>query len=292
MTPAQNGPEWEATRLTRLAANAAALAIVFFLVLFVFSAEIPNVRAHSPWAEDPYDAVVSFAALLVPLVAAVTFVRCQRWRGTQPMPPRAVRYVLRGVAVALAAVAATVAADTAALAARARAETWGPWFGGLVGLLFLTGVLAVLATGLLVHAWRYSTQYLAGGTSPGEDDALDDALALLADVGTVLRGRLPHLGSVLVSGAHRSAQALETSPLNPRRHPWMFCFAVALLSGMVFSSWHSIVEGVPPEPLLALQAWLLYAGILASGVVIGYVSLGRYLGLIRHEQDEAHIPPR
>ena len=60
------GPEWETTRLTRRAANAAALAVVFFLVLFVFSAEIPAVRAHSPWAEDPYDAVVSFAALLVP----------------------------------------------------------------------------------------------------------------------------------------------------------------------------------------------------------------------------------
>jgi hypothetical protein len=31
-----------------------------------------------------------------------------------------------------------------------------------------------------------------------------------------------------------------------------------------------------------LQVWLLYAGILASGVVVGYVLLGGYLGLIPH----------
>ena len=66
MAPLRNNPQWEATRR---AANAAALAVASFLTLFVFSAEIPAVRAHSPWADDPYDAVVSFAALLIPLVS-------------------------------------------------------------------------------------------------------------------------------------------------------------------------------------------------------------------------------
>ena len=88
MTPtnysAGSEEEVAATRLTRWAANAAALAVVAFWALFVFSAELPDVRAHSPWAEDPYDAVVSFAAFLVPLVAVLAFVRCQRGR----MPAR------------------------------------------------------------------------------------------------------------------------------------------------------------------------------------------------------------
>lgn len=291
MPDVRNNLEWEATRLARRAANAAALAVSVFLALFVFSAEIPSVRAHSPWAEDPYDAVVSFSVLLVVLVASVTFVRCQRWRGPRPMPPQAIRYVLRGVSVVLAAVGATVVADTAALSARARAETWGPWFDELVGLLLLTGVLAAVAAALLVHAWRCSRNF-RDDTSLTEQDALDDALALLADVGTILGERLPRLGNVLVSGARRSATAIEASPLNPRRHPWVFCFAFALLSGTVFSSWHSFVEGVPRDPSLALQVWLLYAGILASGVVVGYVLLGRYLALIRHQQNQAHFPPR
>jgi uncharacterized RDD family membrane protein YckC len=77
---------------------------VVFLALFVFSAELPSVRAHSPWAEDPYDVVISFAALLVPLVAVLTFVRCQRWRGLAPMPAPALRQVMRGVGVVLLAI--------------------------------------------------------------------------------------------------------------------------------------------------------------------------------------------
>lgn len=93
-----------ATRLTRRAANAVALAVVVFLALFVFSAELPSVRAHSPWAEDPYDVVISFAALLVPLVAVLTFVRCQRWRGLAPMLAPALRQVMRGVGVVLLAI--------------------------------------------------------------------------------------------------------------------------------------------------------------------------------------------
>jgi len=75
------------TRFTRRAANAAALVMMAFWALFIFSAELPSVRAHSPWAEDPYDVVIPFPALLVPLVAVVTFVRCQRWRGLAPGPP-------------------------------------------------------------------------------------------------------------------------------------------------------------------------------------------------------------
>ena len=93
-----------ATRLTRRAANAAAVADVVFMALFVFSAELPSVRAHSPWAEDPYDVVISFAALLVPLVAVLTFVRCQRWRGLAPMPAPPLRQVMRGVGVVLLAI--------------------------------------------------------------------------------------------------------------------------------------------------------------------------------------------
>jgi hypothetical protein len=46
------------------------------------------------------------------------------------------------------------------------------------------------------------------------------------------------------------------------------------------------------KAFLALQVWLLCAGFLASCVVVGCVLLERYLGLIRHQQDEVLIPPR
>jgi hypothetical protein len=275
------------TRLTRRAANASALVVVAFWALFVFSAELPAGRAHSPWAEDPYDAVVSFAALLVPLVAVVTFVRCQRWRGVAPMPASAVRQVLRGVGVVLLAIGATVGADLAALLARARLETWGPWFGSLAGLLALTGALTLGAAALLALAWWRSRHYYLAGEAAnptGEDDALDDVLALSVDVGTSTGRRCPRLGEALVTRAQRADVALRSSRFSPRRHPWAFCFVVALISGVAFSTWHSLLEGLPTDPALALRVWLLYAGILTIGIVAGYTLLGRYLRLIRCER--------
>ncbi len=65
-----------ATRLTRRAAYAAAPAVVAFGALFMVSAQIQAVRAHSPWAEDPYDAMVSLAALVVAPITVVTFICC------------------------------------------------------------------------------------------------------------------------------------------------------------------------------------------------------------------------
>src|SRR5918994_3437627 len=166
MSPVTRPEEgWVETRVTLRAANAAASAMVAFWVLFAVSTQISPVRAHSPWAEDPYDAVVSLDALLLPVVAAVTFVRCQRWRGSRPMPAYAIRQILRGVGVALAGIGTTVIAAVVALLVQARVEAWGPWFGLLVGLLVLTGTLALGAAALLVYALSRSRGY-AGPSFP------------------------------------------------------------------------------------------------------------------------------
>jgi hypothetical protein len=276
--------ELAASLLTRRTANVAAPAVMAFLALFVFSAELPAVRAHSPWAEDPYDVVDSFAALLVPLVAVLTFVRCQRWRGPATMPASAVRQILRGVA--LMSTGATVVADLTALLARARVETWGSWFGWLVGLLVLTGVLTLSAAALLAFAWWRSRRYLASEAAnpTTEDDALDDVLVLSVEVGTLESRRFPRLGEALVNGAQQADMALRSSRFSPRRHPWAYCSIIALLSGAAFSTWHSLVEGLPADTAPALRVWLLYAGTLASGILVGNMLLGRYLRLIRDER--------
>jgi hypothetical protein len=221
-------------------------------------------------------------------------VRCQRWRGPAPMPASAVRQVLRGVGVVLLAIGATVVADLAALLARARVETWGPWFGSLAGLLALTGVLTLGAAALLVLAWWRSRGYLAGEAAnpTTEDDALDDVLALSVEVGTSTGRCFPRLGEALLTGARRADVVLRSSRLSPRRHPWVFCFVVALLSGVAFSTWHSLLEGLPTDPDLALRVWLLYAGILAIGIVAGYTLLGRYLRLVRCERAANGISSR
>jgi hypothetical protein len=269
MSPVTRPEEgWVETRVTLRAANAAALAMVAFWVLFAVSTQISPVRAHSPWAEDPYDAVVSFDALLLPVVA-VTFVRCQRWRGSRPMPAYAIRQILRGVGVALAGIGTTVIAAVVALLAQARVEAWGPWFGLLVGLLVLTGTLALGAAALLVYALARSRGY-AGAVLPEEADAFDDIVAFLADAGVIAGRRFTWLGTELTTAAHRLDATLRGSRLSPRRHPWAFCAVVAAVFAAAFSTWHSIAEGLAPDPGSAL--------------------LGRYLRLIRSEPTGSHAP--
>jgi hypothetical protein len=290
MSPVTRPEEgWVETRVTLRAANAAASAMVDFWVLFAVSTQISPVRAHSPWAEDPYDAVVSLDALLLPVVAAATFVRCQRWRGSRPMPAYAIRQILRGVGVALAGIGTTVIAAVVALLVQARVEAWGPWFGLLVGLLVLTGTLALGAAALLVYALSRSRGY-AGAVLPEEADAFDDIVAFLADAGVIAGRRFTWLGTELTTAAHRLDATLRGSRLSPRRHPWAFCAVVAAVFGAAFSTWHSIAEGLAPDPGSALLVWSLYAGITATWVVVGYALLGRYLRLIRSEPTGGHAP--
>jgi hypothetical protein len=288
MSPVTRTEEgWVETRVTLRAANAAASAVVAFWALFVVSTQIPPVRAYSPWAEGSYDAVVSFAALLVPVVAAVTFVRCQRWRGSRPMLAYGIGQILRGVGVVLAGIGATVIAGVAALLAPARAEAWGPW----LGLLVLTGMLALGAAALLVYALSRSRGYAVVGAVLSEEvDAFDDIVAFLAEAGVIAGRRFTWLGTELTTAAHRLDTTLRDSRLSPRRHPWAFCAIVAAVFGAAFSTWHSLAEGLAPDPGSALLVWWLYAGIAATWVVVGYALLGRYLRLIRSEPTGSHAP--
>jgi hypothetical protein len=60
---------------TRRAANATAAAVVSFAALYAGSTQIADVRAVSPFADDPFDAVVSFAVIGLALVVGATWLR-------------------------------------------------------------------------------------------------------------------------------------------------------------------------------------------------------------------------
>jgi hypothetical protein len=55
------------------------------------------------------------------------------------------------------------------------------------------------------------------------------------------------------------------------------------LRGRVFQL--ALAPGGPTsDPTLALRVWLLYAGVLAIGIVTDYTVLSRYLRLFRYER--------
>ena len=115
------------TRRVRDAANGAAVAVVAFAVLFVATTQIKDVRAVSPFGEDPYDLFASYAAIFLPLVAGATWIRSLAHRGPVLARRVAGRIVL-GSGIATLIVAAAVVADIVSMSGiRAGPRRPGRW---------------------------------------------------------------------------------------------------------------------------------------------------------------------
>jgi hypothetical protein len=262
--------EREVTRAVRRAGNLAASATVLFIGLFWLSSEIESVRTVSPWADDPWDAVMSIAALVVPVVAAMTFIRAQRWRGGGPIPLAAHGLVLRGVLVVLTGIAAAILAGIGATAAAGGV----PWILALP--LVLTGTVTLVASGALFvagHRLR-SMRTLSTNARVRSPDLFDDMIALARDV---LQG--PRAPSGGLAAVDRLDGFLVRSRWSPRAHPSTFALGLAIAFGSGFSTWHTLAEGGFAGGG-SLIVWVIYATIGATIALCAYFGLGGYLRIV------------
>ena len=69
----------------------------------------------------------------------------------------------------------------------------------------------------------------------------------------------------------------NTSHVSPRRHPWLFTIIISVSFGLLFSIWHTVVEG----PWATMQAAALFGALAAIGPLTGFALFNRYLHLIR-----------
>jgi hypothetical protein len=259
----------ELTRSTRMAANAAALAVLAFAALWVATTQVSSIREVSPFADDPWDAVASYAAIFLPVVAGATWIRSLRNRGHLLADVTAAR-IRWGVGLALGIVLASVGADLMALATVAIPDPLADQLVTLIVLLVaIAGFAALVATALLVRAGIVARQALNvrtnSLTASTEPDIVDDLLALAADVARPI-GLSGPFGRL--SGAIDGF--LERSSLSPRRHPIGFGVLLSLAAAVGFDIWHAVVEG----------GWGSPAALLAFGVLAGVGVLGIYLGTV------------
>lgn len=241
------------TRRVRDAANVAALAVVAFAVLWFATTQVHAVREVSPFAEDPWDLVASFAALFLPLVVGATVVRSVAHRGPRLETPVARRIAI-GSGSAVVIVAAVVITDIAAIVT---SPEWpgsgGPERGLILWLVLVTAVITGFAAAFVGGAGLAlrTPATVDFGTAP-EPDVVDDALGLAVDVG---------IGRGLAAGV---ARFLDRSPISPRRHRLAFGVLLAIAGSLSVVVWHAIREGPWASPLAAIVFGLLpLAGILA-----------------------------
>ena len=257
------------TRSTRLAANAAAIAVVVYAALWFATTQVRAIREVSPFAEDPWDAVASYAAIFLPMVAGATWIRSVRHRGAI-LPPATAARIRWGAGLAVGIVLASLAAD---LIAFVTVPGPGPAPDGRIalisGLLAAASVGAAAAAVLLVRAAfvardARSTRLDSPLTSQ-EPDIVDDLLALAEDV-----ARPIGLGRPVGRLSAAIERFLIRSPISPRRHRFAFGVVLAVAAAFGFDVWHALVEG----------GWSSPAAVVAFGVLAGLGVLGIYLATL------------
>jgi hypothetical protein len=270
----------------------AVLALAFCWV-FEFFKHDPRLRNVIPFGEDPYDAVSSFAAIAVVLLAVVSLARSYfpRWVGRS----RELIYVLRTQAAVPFCVLVTVVAEGVAMVRHP-----SRWVGttGAVWILTLEAALAAIAVAVLVSMsgdrlasrpafaravaiWLATLLALAVYPeqlilrTPGHLlTVVLGAVFLFAPVSALVRAWLPwpleHSPEATSNRAHRKGK------------PRYVAFAAAAVIGLAIGAFAYLGE-VSEDPVRPAASQMLlvgsvFLGLGCCGITIGYAFLGRLLG--------------
>ena len=257
------------TRATRLAANVAAGSVVLYALLWFFSTQVDAIRAVSPFADDPWDAIATYAAIFLPFVAGATWIRSLRHRGPV-LAPATARRIRWGSGLAAAIVVVSAVADLQAIVSVGFIADAGSTITLLASLVLLSAVAASVAVVITLRA--ASIPGVPRGDSSFEPDIVDDALVLVTEAAAVVGFRRPM--DRLAASLERF---LDGSSISPRRHRTWFGVVVALVAAVAFDAWHAIREG----PWANAGVAVAFGFLVAIGILAVYLGTVDPLRLIR-----------
>lgn len=147
---------------------------VGFVVFIVTAKDVPALYVHEPWQDDPYDAVISFAFLGVPLLTGLSALRVEMCRRAEALPARRVLDLLRLSRVLIAVIALTLGSEWVSVALGVHGEAWTPVTN------IVLAVLAALSALTVAAGWQLRRASRACGRTPApqQPDWLADAAAL------------------------------------------------------------------------------------------------------------------
>ena len=238
-------------------------------VFFVFAAtkELKTVYGHSPWLNDPYDTVISFAMFFVPLVTACLLVQVSLCLRSEPLSTARVVTIVRACRVAVGAIVVDLASAWLAVSLGANGSHWALAATGTeIGLLVLATAVAATALVHLVRVPRLPG--LAQLYGAGAADWLGDAV-------TVVRResrRLGPLGRIASGAADWAEQSLVR---RARRHPVGAAAIASAVFGVTVFGWQGYREGY------FFSVTLLAMGLGFCAMFAFLVPAGSYFGLVR-----------
>lgn len=250
---------------------------MLFTAFAFLTTQDKSLRAHSAWQDDPYDVVVSFTQLVVPVLAAAIAARMLRYPQDRPLPVGRVRDLLRGARVAVGAVALTAATDWVAVALGVHASAWGDQGQILIASLAAVTVMAFVS-GAAVHAAdRQAGAWRGYARAARDPDWVEDLLALVGEqarrwgiAGRSIGGLVDWLQRVIVDGRH-----------GLRRHRVAAALGAATAVGLTLAGGQAITEGVDADPGVAVRHAALVVTIATSGLFAVLLTAGSYLRILR-----------
>lgn len=248
----------------------AALLGAAFTVFAAVTTQDRAVRAHSPWQDDPYDALVSFTQLLVPVMVAAGVARAQLCRRLEPLPAARLDGLVRAARLVVLLVAATAGVDVVAVALGTHREAWTP----------VTAAIS-LAAGALVGAagvvWlRLRAVDVPGGRGAGPDWAADAGALLRAWATSPSPLRAP------LRRAARVVDRLVDGWVRPR--PVTAAAALALAAGGLESAvigWREKGFGALLAFVVVVEVTSVFSALVAANGYLRVLRVDRPLGRVR-----------
>ncbi len=235
--------------------------------------QVRALRAHSPWQDDPYDVVVSFTQVLVPVLAVAVVVRILSRRPGG-------RELLRGGRALVGMVAVTAVTDWIAVALRTQQAAWGGTGRLLIAAL---AVVTLVAAAAGARCWAVR-RVEAPAPDAGAADWADEVLAGIGD----LARRWGASGAAVDRAANWLRRVVVGGRYGLRRHR----LAAAILAGVALSAGftlgEALGEGLGPNPAEAAAARIMLG---TACLVTALVPLNAYLGVLRPTNPVRSIAP-
>lgn len=232
-------------------------------------------RAHSPWGNDPYDAVVSLTFIFVPIVAVALFVRMQMCNAAAPFIQDRCIELLHAGTVLHIAVATTLAADWISVLVHADAELWSGETTLLILGLAVVSVALLIVIGDGLRARRVLRVDSSEGSETDSPDWIDDSL-------TVVRrwGRGARFVEKPVAAIDRY---VVCGRYGVRRYPVLWAILVSVAAYGSLAAVQALREGYVPIVLVIVASFGttgLFAFIMMTGRYIRFVDSPRSGSLV------------
>ncbi len=254
----QPSPDLPVGHPSRTIVGRAVVASVACAAIFtVFTWATKELYRHEPWRDDPYDLVVSFLFVLVPLLTVVALARVPLCRRGAPLPRRRAADIVLALRIVVGTVILGLASDWTSIVLGAHRADWSTATAVLVGMLTVVTASAMHA-GQRLHRARRSISFV---DLPPQPDWLADAVLLADD-------EAAHLGR-WHAPARRAIRLVDDAIVpRVRAHPVASVAVFSVLLGAVSETPQVVLERYAPG-LAVLVVAISASTLFGSLIVIG-----------------------